>query len=155
MAGNFYGGDIAQLRQLAKELASGATRLSLLGQQLSSVIGTGAWKGRDGERFRSDWTSSLLVLLKSATAGLESASKSVLANADEQEKASDGAGSGGGSGSGGSGSGNGVAQDLAERLNGMTPKNARTTSAARNSGSGRWKAPRPQRPPWMRPPIRG
>ncbi|MCO4264108.1 hypothetical protein NG697_14455 [Pseudarthrobacter sp. MDT3-26] len=46
----------------------------------------------------------------------------MLANADEQEKASNGAGSGGGSGSGGSGSGNGVAQDLTDRPNGMTPE---------------------------------
>ncbi|MHA7302312.1 hypothetical protein [Pseudarthrobacter sp. MDT1-22] len=46
----------------------------------------------------------------------------MLANADEQEKASDGAGSGGGSGSSGSGSGNGVAQDLTDRPNGMTPE---------------------------------
>lgn len=104
MAGSFYGGDVAQLRQLAKDLAGGAMRLSLLGHQLSGVIGTGAWKGHDGERFRSDWTSSFMLLLKSATAALETASKTVLANADEQEKASDGAGSGGGSGSGGSGS---------------------------------------------------
>jgi hypothetical protein len=123
MAGNFYGGDVAQLRQLAKDLAVGADRLGLLGQQLSSAISTGAWKGRDGERFRSDWTSSHLLLLKSATAGLETASKTLLANADEQEKASNGGGGGsGGSGSGGSGSGDGAAQDLTDRLNGMTPE---------------------------------
>jgi hypothetical protein len=123
MAGNFYGGDVAQLRQLAKDLAVGADRLGLLGQQLSSAISTGAWKGRDGERFRSDWTSSHLLLLKSATAGLETASKTLLANADEQEKASNGGGGGsGGSGSGGSCSGEGAAQDLTDRLNGMTPE---------------------------------
>jgi hypothetical protein len=123
MAGNFYGGDVAQLRQLAKDLAAGADRLGLLGQQLSSAISTGAWKGRDGERFRSDWTSSHLLLLKSATAGLETASKTLLANADEQEKASNGGGGGSsGSGSDGSGSGDGAAQNLTDRLNGMTPE---------------------------------
>ncbi|MET3174375.1 UNVERIFIED_ORG: uncharacterized protein YukE [Arthrobacter sp. UYCu721] len=121
MAGNFYGGDVAQLRQLAKDLAGGANRLSLLGQQLSSALSTGAWKGHDGERFRSDWTSHL-KLLKSATAGLESASKTLLANANEQERASNGAGSGGGSGGRGSGSGDGTAQDLTDKLNGMTPE---------------------------------
>jgi hypothetical protein len=123
MAGNFYGGDVAQLRQLAKDLAAGADRLALLGQQLSSAISTGAWKGRDDERFRSDWTSSHLLLLKSATAGLETASKTLLANADEQEKASNGGGGGSsGSGSDGSGSGDGAAQNLTDRLNGMTPE---------------------------------
>lgn len=124
MAGNFYGADVAQLRQLAKQLASGANRLDLLGQQLSGAISAGAWKGHDGERFRSDWTSSLLLLLKSATAGLESASKTLLANADEQEQASNSGGGSGGSGPGGSGSGSGegAAQDLTDRLNGMTPE---------------------------------
>ena len=124
MAGNFYGGDVAQLRQLARDLAGGANRLTLLGQQLNGAISSGAWKGHDAERFRSDWTSSHMLLLKSATAGLEAASKAVLANADEQEKASNsggGSGSGSsGSGSGGSGSGDGTAQDLTDRLNGMT-----------------------------------
>ncbi|MEW9871224.1 WXG100 family type VII secretion target [Arthrobacter sp. HS15c] len=122
MAGNFYGGDVAQLRRLAKDLAGGANRLALLGQQLSGAIRTGAWKGHDAERFRSDWTSSHMLLLKSATAGLETASKALLANADEQEKASSG-GSGGGPGSGGpggSGSGERAAQDLTDRLNSMT-----------------------------------
>jgi hypothetical protein len=32
MAGNFYGADVAQLRQLAKDLANGAIRVDLLGQ---------------------------------------------------------------------------------------------------------------------------
>ena len=126
MAGNFYGGDVAQLRRLARDLAGGANRLTLLGQQLSGAISTGAWKGHDAERFRSDWTSSHMKLLKSATAGLETASKALLANADEQEKASSGGGSGGsgpgGGGNGGNGSGpaEGAAQDLTDRLNSMS-----------------------------------
>ena len=124
MAGNFYGGDVAQLRRLAKDLAGGANRLTLLGQQLSGAISTGAWKGHDAERFRSDWTSSHMKLLKSATAGLETASKALLANADEQEKASSGGGSGGsgpgGGGSGGSGPAEEAAQDLTDRLNSMS-----------------------------------
>jgi uncharacterized protein YukE len=124
MAGNFYGGDVAQLRQLARDLAGGATRINLLGQQLGSAISTGAWKGQDAERFRSDWTSSHLARLRSAAAGLETASKTLLANADQQEKASNGGGGAGGSGSGGgsggSGSADGAAQDLTDRLNGMS-----------------------------------
>ncbi|WAJ32693.1 WXG100 family type VII secretion target [Arthrobacter sp. FX8] len=121
MAGNFYGGDVEQLRQLAKDLAAGANRLNVLGQQLSSSIGSGLWKGRDGDRFRSEWTSSHARLLRSATAGLESAARTLLANADEQEKAS--TGGPGGPGSGGSGSG--TAQDLTDRLNAMTPAERR------------------------------
>lgn len=132
MAGNFYGGDVAQLRQLARDLAGGANRINLLGQQLGSAISTGAaWKGHDAERFRSDWTSSHLVLLKSAAARLDTAAKSLLANADQQEKASTGGsggsgGSGSGSGeSGGSGSGDAAAQDLTDRLNGMSAEERR------------------------------
>jgi uncharacterized protein YukE len=123
MAGNFYGGDVAQLRQLAKELTGSANRLNALGQQLSSSISSGLWKGRDAERFRSEWTSSHAKLLRSATAGLESASKALLANADEQEKASSRGSGGGAGGSGGSGAGpsGGTAQDLTDTLAAMTP----------------------------------
>ena len=55
MAGNFYGGDVAQLRQLAKDLAGGANRLSLLGSQLSSVISTGAGDAISLNRFVFDY----------------------------------------------------------------------------------------------------
>lgn len=118
MAGTFYGADVVQLRQLAKDLAGGANRLNTLGQQLGSTISTSTWRGHDAERFRSEWASSHLKLLKSAAAGLESASKALLANAEEQEKASTGAG---GSGGAGGGSGDGTAQELTDTLNTMTP----------------------------------
>ncbi|MBT2249520.1 WXG100 family type VII secretion target [Arthrobacter sp. BHU FT2] len=124
MAGTFYGGDVAQLRQLAKDLAGGANRLNALGQQLNSTISSGLWKGHDGDRFRSEWTASHLKLLKSATSGLEAASKALLANADEQEQASKGAG-GGQSGSGTGGPGGGTSQDLTDTLNSMTPDERR------------------------------
>ncbi|MFE8885996.1 WXG100 family type VII secretion target [Pseudarthrobacter enclensis] len=125
MAGTFYGGDVAQLRQLAKDLAGGANRLNALGQQLNSTIRSGLWKGHDGDRFRSEWTASHLKLLKSATSGLEAASKALLANADEQEQASQGAGDGtGGPGQSG-GPGGGTAQDLTDMLNSMTPDERR------------------------------
>lgn len=125
MAGTFYGGDVAQLRQLAKDLAGGANRLNALGQQLNSTISSGLWKGHDGDRFRSEWTSSHIKLLKAATAGLETASKALLANADEQERASNGAGGGSGGGPGQSGGGGGTAQDLTDTLNSMTPDGRR------------------------------
>jgi uncharacterized protein YukE len=124
MAGNFYGADVAQLRQLAKDLAGGANRLNALGQQLGSSISSTAWRGHDGERFRSEWTSAHQKLLRSATAGLEEASKALLANADEQEKASTSGGSGG-AGGGTGGAGQGTAQDLTDTLNAMTPEERR------------------------------
>ena len=117
VAGNFYGADVAQLRQLAKDLGAGANRLNALGQQLGSSVGSGLWKGRDGDRFRNDWTSSHAKLLKSATAGLEAAAKALIANADEQEKAS--------SGAGGTASGSPAgtpARELTDNLSGMSPQ---------------------------------
>lgn len=129
MAGTFYGGDVGQLRQLAKELAGAANKLDALGQQLGSTISAGLWKGRDGDRFRGEWSSSHVKLLKSATAGLEAASKALLANADEQERASTGSGPGGSEGAVGSGSaggsGEGTAQDLTDTLTAMTPEERR------------------------------
>ncbi|MDQ0680976.1 uncharacterized protein YukE [Arthrobacter pascens] len=124
MAGNFYGGDVAQLRRLAKDLAGGANRLDLLGQQLSSMVSTSPWKGHDGDRFRSDWTSTHLKVLKSASDGLESASKALLTNADQQDKASNSGvvetvrpGAPGGSGSA---NGSPAVQELTDKLSGMT-----------------------------------
>ncbi|WP_426997394.1 WXG100 family type VII secretion target [Pseudarthrobacter sp. N5] len=124
MAGNFYGADIAELRRLAKDLAGGATRLDTLGQQLSSTISSSPWEGHDGDRFRSDWASSHLKVLKSAAAGMETASKALLKNADEQDTAS-GSGVAGTPGMRGGGPGNGKAQDLTGKLNGMTPDERR------------------------------
>ena len=43
MAGNFYGGDVAQLRQLAKDLAAGANRLNVRGCVLGFLCKTTNW----------------------------------------------------------------------------------------------------------------
>ncbi|MFJ5958677.1 WXG100 family type VII secretion target [Paenarthrobacter sp. NPDC092416] len=120
MAGNFYGADVAQLRQLAKNLARNADRLTELGQQLSGSITNSPWKGSDGDRFRDVWNSSHLRALQSAASGIMAASEGLLKNAQEQESASSG---GGPAGSGGSGTpGGGSGQDLTDLLNGMTPE---------------------------------
>ncbi|KIS25463.1 hypothetical protein TV39_20645 [Arthrobacter sp. SPG23] len=124
MAGNFYGADVAQLRQLAKDLAKGASRLEQLGQQLGGSITSSPWKGNDGERFRSDWNGSHAKALRAAAAGIHSASNALLQNADQQDRASTGS-TGGYTGGAGSGSGgnptDGAAQELTDKLNGRTP----------------------------------
>ncbi|MEC5180446.1 WXG100 family type VII secretion target [Arthrobacter sp. CG_A4] len=118
MAGNFYGADVAQLRRLAQDLAGGARRLNQLGQQLGGTISASHWKGNDGERFRSDWTSSHIRALKAASAGIEAAAKAVLINADEQERTSQsGAGSGPGVVAADDG---GTAREFTEKLDAMT-----------------------------------
>lgn len=123
MAGNFYGADVAQLRRLAQELASGAGRLEQLGQQLGGSIASTGWEGNDGERFRGDWNGSHARTLKAAAAGVRSASKALLQNADEQDRASNGP-AGGGSGrpgGGGTSSHDDAARELTDKLNGMAP----------------------------------
>jgi uncharacterized protein YukE len=124
MAGNFYGADVAQLRQLAKDLALGATRMDQLGQQLGSSIASSPWKGHDGARFRADWNSTHAKALRTAAAGIQQASKALLENADQQDRASAGSpggGSGSGPGTGGGNSPGNAAGELTDRLAGMTP----------------------------------
>ncbi|UVJ41696.1 WXG100 family type VII secretion target [Arthrobacter sp. CJ23] len=126
MAGNFYGADVAQLRQLAKDMAGGAGKLDQLRQMLGSAIAGAPWQGNDGERFRHEWNSSHLRAIQGAAAGMQAASHALVKNAEEQDTAST-AGSGaasGGAGSGSPGSGgpgdSAAAQELTDRLNGMT-----------------------------------
>ncbi|HKU35904.1 MAG TPA: WXG100 family type VII secretion target [Paenarthrobacter sp.] len=119
MAGNFYGADIAQLRQLAQDLARSADRLTQLGQQLSGSIAGSPWRGADADRFRHDWNGSHLRALQHAASGILTASQSLRKNAQEQETASN---SGGPGGTGGAGApGGGSDQDLTDLLSGMTP----------------------------------
>jgi uncharacterized protein YukE len=127
VAGNFYGADVAQLRQLAKELAKSASRLDQLGQQLGTSIASSPWKGNDGDRFRSDWKGAHSKVLREAAAGIQNASKALLRNADQQDQASTsstGGSNGGNGGPAGPGGGNpqtdGAAQELTDKLNGMT-----------------------------------
>lgn len=122
MVGNFYGADVAQLRQLAKDMANGANRLNQLGQQLGGSIASSPWKGDDAERFRSDWNSSHSMVLRAAADGIQTASKALLRNADEQDKASS-VGSGGSGGAGGAGNQSSPVQtaNLTDTLSGMSP----------------------------------
>lgn len=120
MSGTFYGADVSQLRQLAKTMAGSAHKLSVLGQQLSGTLSGTGWHGTDGERFRSDWSSAHLPALKKAAGQMEAASKALLKNADEQDKASTGS-SGSGNQGGGPGGPGGQADELTNKLEGMTP----------------------------------
>lgn len=122
MVGNFYGADVAQLRQLAKDMANGANRLNMLGQQLSGSIASSPWKGDDADRFRSDWNSSHARVLRAAADGIQTASKALLRNADDQDKTSSD-GSGGSGGAGGTGNQSSPVQttNLTDTLSDMSP----------------------------------
>jgi len=94
----FYGADISQLRALAKAADQAATLLGSRAGSLHSQIQSAPWKGRDGERFRQEWSASHRPSLDKVVASLRENSKILMKHADEQEKAST-TGSGGSGGS--------------------------------------------------------
>lgn len=93
-----WGADIGQLRTLARQFNKTADLLQQQSSQLTSQINNNpAWKGADAQRFRSDWNSNHRVLLQQTVARLQQESRTLLKNADEQDKAStDGSGASGG-----------------------------------------------------------
>lgn len=108
----FVGADAAQLRALSKQMAWSADRIGALTRNLSSLLDTpGAWLGPDMQGFRQSWQSELMPHSKSVVQSLLQAAKTLQANADEQEKASQGADGQGGGNSGDGGSGNGDRRD--------------------------------------------
>ena len=92
MAPGLYGADIEQLRTLSKSLGQAGTRLKNVESTVNSLVQSAVWKGSDGDRFRSDWTSSLRPMLNRASESFSSQSKVLLAQASEQEKASNAGG---------------------------------------------------------------
>ncbi|WP_354189640.1 hypothetical protein [Arthrobacter sp. UYCu712] len=111
---------MAQLRRLAKELRGGAQRLDQPGRQLSGTIGTSPRKGHDGECSRSGWNAAHLKALKAASAGIETAAKALLLNADEQHSASQSGAGDAGPGLPGAPGNDRAGQELTDRLAGMT-----------------------------------
>lgn len=100
----FYGADVNQLKALSKALANVASLLTSRARELDSLISQGligqggGWQGQDAKRFAADWQGRLRPLLDRTTRGLEEASHSALANADQQSSTST---EGGGPGSSG------------------------------------------------------
>src|SRR6478736_5640277 len=74
MALGFSGADIAQLRALSKALRQSGNRIESVGSTVNALVRTAAWKGTDGDAFRSEWTSSLRPMLYSTAAAVFSTS---------------------------------------------------------------------------------
>jgi hypothetical protein len=102
MAPGMYGADINELRTLSTSLAKSGSSLKSVESTVNSLMQSAAWRGTDGDRFRSEWSSTLGPMLNKASESLRSQSTSLLKHADEQQQASAG---GGGSHSAPSGSG--------------------------------------------------
>lgn len=98
MAGNLWGADVAQLRQLAQQFGIASEALLKQSTHLSGQINNAnAWKGSDATRFKSEWNSSHRMLLMKTASSLKQESKKLLEHASQQEQASNAAhGSGGG-----------------------------------------------------------
>ncbi|MGR0158860.1 WXG100 family type VII secretion target [Paenarthrobacter nitroguajacolicus] len=116
MAPGLYGADIEQLNSLSKQMGQAGSRLQNQELQVNGLISGIAWKGTDGERFRSEWNSTLRPMLHRASRSLDDASRMLRAQADEQQKAS----TQGGSSRGGSTGANGP-QTPGGTVNGDTP----------------------------------
>ncbi|MFF1250939.1 WXG100 family type VII secretion target [Pseudarthrobacter sp. NPDC058329] len=107
MAGNLWGADVAGLRTLAKQFGKASDTLIQQSALLSNQINNNpSWKGQDAASFRADWNGTHRAFIQQTASALKQESTRLLANADEQEKASNGApGSGIGPFPGGSGPG--------------------------------------------------
>ena len=88
VAPGIYGADIAELRTLSKSLAASGTSLKRVEASVTSLVQSAAWKGRDGDAFRGEWSATLLPLLHRTSVSLQDQSAALLKHADEQEQAS-------------------------------------------------------------------
>ncbi|MBC3764158.1 WXG100 family type VII secretion target [Quadrisphaera oryzae] len=98
MAGNLTGADVAQLRDLARQLDLGAQRVRTLGEGVRASLAAAPWTGQRADDYRRRFNGTDLVALRSAVGLLEEAARTLRRNADEQERASS---SGGSTGAGG------------------------------------------------------
>lgn len=99
MTGGMYGADVEQLRSLAMKFEdSGSNLLDVIRTLDHQINSTGAWRGPDAERFRSDWNGRDKTALTNSANSLQQGASTLRRNGEEQERASAG---GGGSALGG------------------------------------------------------
>lgn len=88
MSRGMYGADVAQLRDLARQLQSASDRLNGARQRIGSGIRIAAWVGPVAVRFRMLWDGEYSRQVQDASDALERIAREVLHNAEEQERAS-------------------------------------------------------------------
>jgi len=87
--GTFYGADVGQLRELARQLDAAAERFDSLRVSVGGrVDNCRAWKGPVSDRFRATWRTDSSRALSSAAALVRRASSRLKQNAIQQEAAS-------------------------------------------------------------------
>lgn len=100
MSEGMLGADLDSLRDLAKAASLSGQDLDDTATALQSAVTGTRWVGFDADSFRNRWTSNMRPTLRAASASLATMSKLLIAQADEQEKASSDTGGPGGSGNG-------------------------------------------------------
>lgn len=84
----FEGADVQELLQLATKLEHAAGGIAAARSVVSGRVSSAQWIGPDADRFRAQWSGELQGKLKSVSAALEEAGKTVRHNADQQIGAS-------------------------------------------------------------------
>lgn len=102
MSEGMLGADLDSLRDLAKAASLSGQDLDDTATALQSAVAGTRWVGFDADSFRNRWASNMRPTLHAASASLANMSKLLIAQADEQEKASSDTGGGSGGGAGGS-----------------------------------------------------
>lgn len=82
--------DPEQMAVLQKALQREAGTIRALAKQLDSQLKSAWWKGKDADRFRSEWDGGHRAQLEKVSAALEGAAKTVATNVTQQTQASQG-----------------------------------------------------------------
>src|SRR5215207_6684969 len=96
----YYGADIGELREFARQLSAGSDSLEDVRRTLQSAVTSAPWRGPDGEDLRNRWSTELAPSPADVAGGLRSAAQRIRANADDQERTSTDVGGGGSHGGG-------------------------------------------------------
>lgn len=101
------GADVAELRHVGSALDRCSQRLVAIRGALTRGLSSSPWRGGDAQRFRQRWNAQLAPRLTVTADTLAAAARTLAAEADEQERASESGGSrlGGSAGSAGGRSG--------------------------------------------------
>ncbi|MDQ0680860.1 uncharacterized protein YukE [Arthrobacter pascens] len=83
-----WGADVQQLRDLGKQLQSGATDIESQKSRLNQMLNTTDWKGPDAEKFRGEWDSNHMAQLTKVADALKDAGQRATKNADAQDQTS-------------------------------------------------------------------
>lgn len=83
-----HGMDVEGVRNLAKKMRSNAEKIEKIVQDTSKDLEQVAWKGKDHDKFKSDWNGQHKSALKKAVTDLKDTAKAIDKQVKEQEEAS-------------------------------------------------------------------